>query len=72
MQGYKLFFRQAWEPFEAQFGPIEARFSDHTIAVVRSANIHYQTLALEFQNQSLEFQNRSLEHYKGEGELFYL
>ena len=54
LQGFKLFFRIAWEPFEAQFGSIEARFLNHTIAVVRLATI--------------DFQNRTLEHQKRQGE----
>ena len=46
VQGFKHFFKLTWEPFEAQFGPIEARFSDHSIVVVRLASIDYQTRVL--------------------------
>ena len=68
VQGFKLFFRLTWEPFEAQFGPIEARFSIHTITVVRLANVDHQNRALEYQSQVLEL----LEHQKRQGEYFYI
>ena len=60
LQGFKLFFRLTWEPFEAQFGSIEAKFANHTIAVVRLANVEHQNRALEYQNQALEYQNQVL------------
>ena len=55
-------FRLTWEPFESQFRSIEARFSNHTIAVVRLANVDYQNRALEHQNQALEYHNQALEY----------
>ena len=61
-QGFKLFLRLTWEPFEAQFGAIEASFSNHTIAVVRLANIDYQNRALEYQSRVLEYQEREGEY----------
>ena len=66
-QGFKLFFKHTWEPFEAQFGSIEAHFSNHTIAVVRLANVDYQNRALEYQTQVL----RLLEDQKRQGEYRY-
>ena len=73
IQGFKLFFRLTWEPFEAQFGSIESRFSTHTIAVVRLANVDYQNRALEYQSQAVEYQNQVLgllEYQKQQGEYF--
>ena len=57
-QGFKLFFRLTWVPFEAQFGSIEARFSNHAIAVIRLANADYQNRVLEL----LEYQKRRGEY----------
>ena len=73
LQGFKLFFRLRWEPFEAQFSSIEASFLNRTIVVVRLANVDYQNRALEDQNRVLkllEDQKRVLgflEHQKKEG-----
>ena len=53
-RGFKLFFRLSWEPFEAQFSPIEARFSNHAVTVVRLANVDFQVRVLEHQNQQGE------------------
>ena len=85
LEAFNLFFRLTWEPFEAQFGSIEASFSNHTIAVVRLANVDHQNQALEYQNQAmeyhsqvveyqnqaLEYQKELLEHQKREGEYYY-
>ena len=82
---FKLFLRLTWEPFAAQFCSIEARFSSHTIAIVRLANIDYQnrvlehqyqaleyhTQLLENQNRALECQNQLLEYQKREGQSNY-
>ena len=57
-QGFKLFFKLTWEPFEAQFGSIETCFSNHTIAAVRLANADFQKRTLEYHNQAWEYQNR--------------
>lgn len=46
-QGFKLFLRVAWEPFEEQFQPIETRFIDHTKIIVRLANVEHQILFKE-------------------------
>ena len=54
-QEFKVFFRLTWEPFEAQFGSIEARFSNHTIAVVRLASVYYQDRVLEYQIREGEY-----------------
>ena len=67
-----------WEPFEARFGSIEARFSNHTIAVVRLANVdsqfralEHQKQATEYQNQAREYQNQVLEYQKRQGKYLY-
>ena len=58
-QGFKQFLRVAWEPFEAQFQSIEARFIHHTTIVVRLAgaehhNYFYSTEAQDRQKQEGE------------------
>ena len=67
LQGFKLYFKLIWEPFESQFGSIEARFANHTIAVVRLANVDYQNRALEYQSLNLGYQNQLLEYNKRRG-----
>ena len=51
VQGFKLFFRFTWQPFEEAFDTIEARFLNHTLAVVRLANVDYQSRTLEYQRR---------------------
>ena len=46
-QGFRLFFRVAWEPFEEQFQSIEATFVDHINIIVRLANVEHQILSKE-------------------------
>ena len=41
-KSFKLFFRVTWEPFEAKFQSIEARFLHHTTIVVRLAGAEHQ------------------------------
>ena len=63
LQGFKLFFKLTWEPFETQFSFIEASFLHHATAVRCLANINYQHRAQEDQNQILRYledQNRAL------------
>ena len=42
-QGFKRFLRVVWEPFEAKFQPIEAKFIHHANIVVRLASVEHQT-----------------------------
>lgn len=42
-QGFKLFLRIIWEPFESQFQSIETRFMHHTNIVVRLANAEHHS-----------------------------
>ena len=67
LDSFKFFFKLIWEPFEAQFGDIEACFSNHTIAAVRLANVDYQKRALEYQNQVVEL----LEEQKRQGKYYF-
>ena len=46
-QGFRLFFKVAWEPFEEQFQSIETSFIDHTNIIVRLANVEHQILYKE-------------------------
>jgi len=41
LQGFKLFLKLAWEPFEQKFKPIEDQFLHHTLVVVRWANVRH-------------------------------
>ena len=63
VQGFKLFFKLTWEPFEAQFSSIEARFSDHAITIVRLASVDFQVRVLEHQNQAVDLYQRQGEYY---------
>ena len=54
-QGFRWFLKITWEPFEAQFQPIETRFRHHTDIVVRSAGAEFHTKeALDKQRQAGE------------------
>ena len=57
LQGFKLFFRLTWEPFEAQFGSIESRFLNNTSIIVRLANAELQSYVYN----SLEYQKKESE-----------
>lgn len=54
--GFKLFLRLTWDPFEEQFTSIETRFMTNVNVVVRLANV-------EFQDQIY----KSLDHQRREG-----
>ena len=55
VKGFKLFFNQIWEPFEAQFDSIETSFSNHALTIVHLANIDYQNRTLEYQKKEGEY-----------------
>ena len=46
-QGFKLFFRVVWEPFEEQFQAVETSFKDHANTIARLANVEHQILYKE-------------------------
>lgn len=43
-QGFRLFLKVAWEPFEEQFQSIETSFIEHINIIVRLANVEHQIL----------------------------
>jgi hypothetical protein len=47
-----LFLKVYWDPFESKFKPIQDRFLDHTLVVVRSAGA--QSLAMQHEKQRRE------------------
>ena len=55
VQGFKLFSKLAWEPFETQFNSIEENFSNHALTIIRLANIDYQIRTLEYQRREGEY-----------------
>lgn len=54
-QQSQLFFRPTWEPFEAQFKSLEARFSNHTIAFVQMGDVEYHKRVLEYPQRGGEY-----------------
>ena len=57
--GFKLFLRLTWDPFEEQFTSIETRFMTNVNVVARLANV-------EFQDQIY----KSLDHQRREGKWY--
>ena len=45
--GFRRFLKITWEPFEAEFKPIEARFMHHALVIVRTANVNIVTHTLQ-------------------------
>ena len=57
-QGFKLFLRVAWEPFEAQFQSIETRFIHHTNIVVRLAGAEVSGHQIHFYKKETQDKQR--------------
>ena len=55
-QGFKRFLRVTWEPFEAHFQTIEARFMHHTTVVVRLAGAEHQNYFYQKETQDKQRQ----------------
>ena len=55
-QGFKLFLRVAWEPFEEEFQSMETCIVGHINIVVRLANAEHQVL---YKTESQENQRES-------------
>ena len=51
LKSFKLFFRLNWEPFESKFKPIQDKFLDHTVVVVRSAGVMISEIEEETKRQ---------------------
>ena len=47
LKSFKLFFRLNWEPFESKLKPIQDKFLDHTLVVVRSAGVRISEIEEE-------------------------
>ena len=61
-QGFKLFLRVAWEPFEEEFFKIETRLKAHADVVVNLANVEHQIL-YKNESQSQDNERRCIHFY---------